>query len=702
MILRQEIYGALGFRVCKHDFPKMASTGGTPLFGEETEEALGFSMGNSLFYWWFPQPMKAEQFSKITRPIPIPLDHFSSDVDVVGSVSDTGFCEAYACIGERYVDLPFLDPVKDSRRLNQFWNGNFVQLDGMLLIFVAIYLLHKFNGLTVSVAKFITGTSGNFTNISNVGQAVQAQTFDKSNAYLASMPGRAASGVDRTIGRAMGGERWANLKTEAQKYTPSALVDSLRIEKLKKEALTTGANAAVLDEVRKNTGLDRSKINPEAMKEYRAALKEELLKNVDSSLPQPKREAIAQKAAAELAKRDLSALKGEFAKAKFGKEYDKLSATEKNSVDATLKDPKLRELGKKASEARRFQEAYVDAFAAMSDRGIGVVGKHNKTLRSLEEINHRVEQKKELTQAKQRQFGQELVSEVEGVKSGLYKGLSGGKVDTMSRTFGGGAWHEINTDPDARNFTKQTYAEQLADQKSNLARSGITKTIDDYSRAEGRSVISPEFLAQATREGNSNLELYKSLERRDLNSKVHDALAGGEDPSLMGKTFMTEYAKDSEMRHMVDRAYEVEKQIHTSDEFISRQEDYQTTFDVAANRVSSAYDIAKEHYGREDITAAELPSLMQSYYAEVAPMAKEEGRTEVEKLKKSIEEFGSSQEVLQQIDKRKVEVAEEIDKHVDGINEYRKKAGMEEYHPPKEELNVRKVRKIDDYIRNKG
>ena len=58
--------------------------------------------------------------------------------------------------------------------------------------------------------------------------------------------------------------------------------------------------------------------------------------------------------------------------------------------------------------------------------------------------------------------------------------------------------------------------------------------------------------------------------------------------------------------------------------------------------------------------------------------------------------------MLQQIDKRKVEVAEEIDKHVDGINEHRKKAGMKEYHPPKVEQNVRKVRKIDDYIRNKG
>ncbi len=705
MILRQEIYGALGFRVCKHDFPKMASPGSTPLFGEETEKTLGFSLGDSIFYWWFPQPMKAEQFSKITRPIPIPIDHFSSDVNVVGSISDTGFCEAYACIGERYVDLPFLDPVKDSRRLNQFWNGNFVQLDGMLLIFVAIYLLHKFNALTIAVAKFITGTSGNFTNLGNVGDAVRAQTFDKSNTYLASMPGRAASGAQRVatglVDKAIGQEKREELTATLKGFTPSAIVDKIRISALKKEALTSGANPAVLDEVRKNTGLDRSKINPEAMKEYRKGLKAELLKNVDPSLPQSKREKIAEDAAKKLSEKKFSALPQELAKAKFGMDYSKLSDKDKKEVDGVLKDPKLRELGKKASEARRFQEAYVDAFAAMSDRGIGLVGKHNKTIRSLEEINNRVEKKKELTQAKQRQFGQELVSEVEGVKSGLYKGLSGGKVDTMSRTFGGGAWHEINTDPDARNFTKQTYAEQLANQKAEITRSGITRTIDDYSRAEGKSVISPEFLAQATREGNSNLELYKSLERRDLNSKVHDALAGGEDPSLMGKTFMTEYAKDSEMRHMVDKAYEVEKQIHTSDEFISRQDDYQTTFDVAANTISSAYGIAKEHYGREDITAAELPSLMQSYYAEVAPMSKEKGLAEVEKLKKSIEEFGSSQGVLQQIDKRKVEVAEEIDKHVDGINEHRKKAGMEEYHPPKVEQSVRKIRKIDDYMRKK-
>ena len=182
MILRQEIYSALGFRVCKHSFPKM-TTGSEPLFGAKTQETLGFNLGDSIFYWWFPQPMKGENFTRTTTLIPVPIDHFTSDDNVVGTVSDTGFCEAYACIGKRYVDLPFLDPgtTRGRRRIDQFHNGKFVQLDGMLLILVAIYLLHKFNGLAISTARFISGTSGNLTSLGNVGDAVKAQTFAKLN-----------------------------------------------------------------------------------------------------------------------------------------------------------------------------------------------------------------------------------------------------------------------------------------------------------------------------------------------------------------------------------------------------------------------------------------------------------------------------------------------------------------------------------------
>ena len=121
--------------------------------------------------------------------------------------SRNGFCEAYGCIGDRHPSLPFLDPNTERGldRIIKFKNGDFVQLDGLLLIFVALYLLHKFNGTAVSVARFITGTSGNYANIQNVGDAVNAQTFAKSNAFIASMPGRmkqgAIDGIDRQIGK---------------------------------------------------------------------------------------------------------------------------------------------------------------------------------------------------------------------------------------------------------------------------------------------------------------------------------------------------------------------------------------------------------------------------------------------------------------------------------------------------------------------
>lgn len=698
VILRQEIYGALGFRVCKHGFPKLMDSGSTPLFGGDTQDLMNQAgISDSIFYWWFPQPMKAENFSRVTRRIPIPIDHFSNE-SIVGSTSDTGFCEAYACVGDRYVDLPFLDPVNDSRRLNQFWNGKFVQLDGMLLIFAAIYLLHKFNGLTISVAKFLTGTSGNFTNLANVGEAIKAQTFDKSNAYIASMPGRAASAaIDRTIGR----EKWEMLKQAANQYTPSAQFDKWRQNKLRDEALTDKANPAILDEVQKTTGLNRDKIDPKAMDKYRESLAKELIKNVDPSLPELRRQKIALENAEKLAQKDFASLKGEMSKAKYGMEYDKLPAREKAAIDSLMKDPKLRELSKKASEARRFKEAYVDAYIGMSNRGIGLLGKHSSSLRSVQEIRHDVKERKEQKEAKQKQFGQELVAEVEGVKHDLYKGISGGREDGFSRALGG-SYHEINTDPKAKNYRMQTYAEQLEDNQRHITRTGTDKTIDRFSRAERDNVTSPEFLARAEKEGNSNLGMYKELARKDIASKVYDTLSGTEDPALMGNKYMSEYAKDSEMRHMVDRAQELEKRLMESDEFVSRQSDYQTTYDLAAERLQSAHETLKSHYGK-DISADQMPAMMQKYYEETGALSKEEAAKEVDQLKQSITDFNSSQEVLQQIDVRKSQISEEVDKHIDGINEHRKKANMDEYRPPRTEdfSNVRKVRKIDDHLRGK-
>ncbi len=700
LILRQEIYGALGFRVCKHDFPKM-TIGSEPLFGAKTQETLGFNLGDSIFYWWFPQPMKGENFTRTTTLIPIPIDHFASDGEI-GAISDTGFCEAYGCIGERYVDLPFLDPAstRDQRRINQFHAGKFVQLDGMLLIFVAIYLLHKFNGLAITVARFTSGTSGNLTSLSNVGDAVKAQTSAKLNKQLAKMPARA---FDTAIGmgnRDKGRERRQQF-TQMVKEAPSAFVDKMRIEGvlgrggLRKEALSSGANKAVLAEVKKNTGLEQEDIKKNARGEYRKALAAKL-KAIDPTLTK----AQANKLARQMSSKKPSELGKELAKAKYGKEYDKLSAAEKKAIDA-LNDKDLRAKARDANMAKKFQDAYVDAYAKMSDRGIGLVGKRSKTIRSLEEIKHDVDERRKLKEAKQRQIGEELYSEYHGLKSGAYSALTGGKKDAISRTFGGGVWHEINTDPAKQNYRMQTHAEMIADQRANLERTGITRTIESLNRKHGENVTSPEFLLQAQKNNDPNLATFQSLEKKDINSKVQNALSHGEDPALKGETYMSKYAKDSEMEHAIDRAYEVEKELIAQDEFISREEEYQVNFDLAVENVQSVYDRMSEAYNRDDIAAEELPALLESYNNQHSTMNADQVKAKSEELRQSIADVTSSQEVLQQIDHRKTEIAQEVEKHVSGINTHRTSAGMKEYHPEKPDLGTRRVRKIEDLMRKK-
>jgi phage tail tape-measure protein len=80
-------------------------------------------------------------------------------------------------------------------------------------------------------------------------------------------------------------------------------------------------------------------------------------------------------------------------------------------------------------------------------------------------------------------------------------------------------------------------------------------------------------------------------------------------------------------------------------------------------------------------------------------MNSEKAKSNIEQLKQSISDFNSSQEILQQIDKRKMEVAEEIESHVSGINEHRKNADMKEYRPEQPVIGQRKLRKIEDLLR---
>ena len=119
---------------------------------------------------------------------------------------------------------------------------------------------------------------------------------------------------------------------------------------------------------------------------------------------------------------------------------------------------------------------------------------------------------------------------------------------------------------------------------------------------------------------------------------------------------------------------------------------------MAQEKIQDAYSDLTEKYER-DISSEELLPLMQEYLEQTTDMNQEDIGSNMEELEQAMNDFVSSQEVLRQIDQRKVEIAEEIESHVSHINEHRTNAGMEEYHPEQPDLGVRRVRKIEDLRR---
>ena len=180
---------------------------------------------------------------------------------------------------------------------------------------------------------------------------------------------------------------------------------------------------------------------------------------------------------------------------------------------------------------------------------------------------------------------------------------------------------------------------------------------------------------------------------------------------------MREYARDSEMVSMIDKAEQLKTKILEEDPFIVRESRHQTIVDEAEQNIRHNMQLVEEHFNRKDITPEELPVLLESYYqnklAELEA-AKEQGigprrdedaiivvpKDEVEKLQKSLKDFEDSERILEEISRRKMDIVSEVDKHVSGINEYRKQADMQEYIPIKAtQVGLRSARTIDDLRR---
>ncbi len=616
---------------------------------------------------------------------------------------DGTFCEAYACVEKRYVDLPFLDPTKDEDRINNFFQGNFIQFDGLLLIFVAVYLLQKFNGLSLSVAKFLSNTSGNLTNVQSVGHE-SAKGVGEMVKSTGKFVGDKVEGALRKIPAVNKAFDKVSEAAKAVKGLPDRvsnaaadLYEEKQKARLANKALDPkSASASVLAEVKRTTGMEQKDAKAEAPQEYKDALKAQLAK----ANPKLNEQELQQKAG-KLATKNFKDLNNEFAAEKFpGKKYSELKPDEKKEIDSMLKTKQedgqsLRELSANAKATEDFKKAYVNAHQEMSKRGVGLIGKRFSALRSMQELNNRMEEREKLKDAKRRSIGEKLFSGYEGLKRDAMAAVVG--KDRVGEV--GAVWHDFDlNDPRLR-----TYNESLRDQQRDTEYKELKMQLDKATISAGDDVLRPEYLAKLEASGNTELlNHYQELSRKKLEYDVRNKLAEGEDPVLMGEKFMREKATDAQSQKMIDRAHEIRQELIDNDRYIRKEDYYEAMNEKAVENIQEKYDLLKDHYKRDDIKLEELPILLEKYYNQDITVDVHKAKKEIEDLTKSVDNFSYSNQILEKIEERKTQIAEEIAKHVDEINQQRKESNMPEY-PPKDKKNTdempttRKLRSIDDW-----
>ncbi|RYE05930.1 MAG: hypothetical protein EOP33_01580 [Rickettsiaceae bacterium] len=625
IIVEGEIYSSLGFKVCKRDFPNLGPI--SELFGDIGDltsdvSGIDISLTQSIFYSWFPSPMKGEDFTKTQAVIPVPLSFLKSD----GTL-----CEAYQCFENRYIELPYLSLVTDQDRINNFFNGHFVQLNGLLLIFAAVYLLSKFNSTAVSVANFLASTSNNMTSIQNVGQRAFVPIAEQIN--------RPITAVKEQI----------NKVRELIGSKTAAAYEKMMNKGLRKDAISDSANSTVLKEVKQNTGLDQQDIKANAIKDYRNALKNRI-KELNP----------------ELTAKDLEA------KAK------ELSYRKYTELGEDFSGSRFKQLSEDATATRQFQEEYVKAHQALSNRGIGLFGKNIASLRAVQNINYDIRAAKEAKQANRQ--------------------------NTVERGYGRLEEAVIGKTMNYADSRLRTYGETLADENMDLKNSALREQVRKESAKVGEDVLSPEYRVRLENSGKSaRAEQLKTVDRAKLRSDIFSALTDKKDPVLMGDTFMRTKATDSQLRKMIDRTYQTGQEFSQQDLYLGREEKYKAMQDRSFENIKSNHDLLSNHYGRTDIRSEEMVALLQDYYGS-ASNSNTNNRDEAAKLAQSLTDFDFSTKVLDKIDKRKEAIDKEIEKVVEIVNKKRAEANMPEYKKQNNQNSnkiseERKLRSVNDYLR---
>ena len=676
MIIRTEIYSTLGFAVCKHDFPNLGPI--NKIFGSFIED-LDPSLSDSIFYWWFPTPMKGGINNFHKADILVPEDY---------KKDDGTNCAAYECIDNRYIELPFLDLVKDAKRISNFVNGKFVQLDGLLLIFVSIYLLSKFNETAISTASFIAGTSGNLTKI----QAVNQQSYDSIMKQV-NRPINYAAGM---ISKPLNAIQERTSMFFAERY------EGFMMGRLENKAISSSANKSVQNEVKRRYGIDHKDVNMRAGADYEKGINA-LISNKDF-LPEGNK--LNPKALSNIS---FVQLRDKIAENKYGvKNYSSLTKEQKAELDKFMKSDlgdkdkstkTIRELASDASFTRDYQRAYKNAHQEMSGRGVGLLGKNIGVIRSWQEMENRVKTKRALKEQKRVAIGEKIYAGYTGLKRNALTAIVGKDLrDAYEGNLTSAEWRSFDyNDPQLR-----TYSESLKDKEKEREYAELQMQISKETLSAQTDILSPEYLARLERSGRqSDIDFYQELSKRKLVHEVHSRLSEGEDPVIMGDTFMQEKATDSQMRAMIDNAHKVHEELINEDWYGRRQEHYDIMHEKAQENLEKTYKDLKDHFKRDDIKLEEIPTLIAQKIKDTdkTPEAEKRIAEEINNFNANVKNYEYSAAVLTKIEDRKEVITAEVNKEIDRINKYREIAKMEKYVKPVESEG-RKLRKLEDHLRS--
>jgi hypothetical protein len=534
------------------------------------------------------------------------------------------------------------------------------------------------------MAKYISGTSGNLTSIGSVGGAASKKIQSK----VVQARSAIANRIKKTkLGRAVGqvtGKIQKGVNYIAD--TPSRLVDKARLSSLRKGA-TSSKGYSVLQVMAQNaTGINRNQLNKDANKDYKGSIAN-ILRTLDPKMS--KRAANNQ--AGKLSKKKYSEVRDAMARIAFGKDIDKLNASESNALNKLVVGNKggksLIKRDKDSNDLRRFQEAYIDSYEKLSAKKIGLIGKQisNKVTKS----NLRKEKMKKSFENQK----QQKVEERKKLEDSNYRELSD--------------------------------KEQKLESKKALEREVFRASLESQKQLVGKNVTSPEYLAQLEQEAkqkqmsdiqrDSNLGSKKGfmdmsgekssigefmhLEKKEIEHNVYEALTKGDDPALKGQNFMKNKATNEDYKHQIDRMVDIEAKLQKTDPYISKEESYQKELDKSYEVIKSNLDEIGELYQGGEFDEKQLTEVIESHYNRGSELSQSEINAKLNEFKGAINSYNNTQNVLQKIDQRKVDISKAISSHIGSVNDHQAGHNYTKYSSPSRQSEpvVRKFRSITDY-----